>query len=34
MRAFIGRDSDSDGMADVVELDASDDYALVFTKCG
>ena len=34
MKAIIDRDSDSDGMADVVELDASDDYALVFTKCG
>ena len=34
MKAIIDRDGDSDGMADVVELNSADDYALVFTKCG
>ena len=34
MKAIIDRDSGSDGMVDVVELNASDDYALVLSKCG
>ena len=34
MKAIVDRDGDSDGMADVVELNSADDYALVFTKCG
>ena len=34
MKAIIDKDGDSDGLADIVELNSSDDYALVLTKCG
>lgn len=33
MNALIDRDSDNDGNADLVPLSASDDYALVLTRC-
>ena len=34
MKAIIDKDGDSDGLADIVELNSADDYALVLTKCG
>lgn len=34
MKAIIDKDGDSDGMADIVDLNSANDYALVFTKCG
>ena len=34
MKAIIDKDGDSDGLADIVELNSAYDYALVLTKCG
>ena len=34
MKAIIDKDGDSDGLADIVDLNSVDDYALVLTKCG
>ena len=34
MKAIIDKDSDTDGIADIVELNSADDYALVLAKCG
>ena len=34
MKTTIDKDGDSNGLAEIVELNSTDDYALMLTKCG